>query len=257
MYSRPVVLGNIVLAFVVAAAFLWRPLAALSCDNFGNLALAKGDEGLALDWFNRGVALSPQSRVLLEDRGKALLRTDPLRALADFQAANCGATCLQGEGDAHMDLGDFDAATHDYIAARSVTRLTYAISRLARAGRFDDAISAERALAARFSDNALDQAELARAMWQIGRLEELAAYNRPPFAKRYRVDAIRVLTRAAAIAPYNEGYLLELGHAEMQWGDRGVARRTFERLLELHPHQSDAERALQQLNARPPHSAAR
>ncbi|HEV2878986.1 MAG TPA: hypothetical protein VGW96_05325, partial [Candidatus Eremiobacteraceae bacterium] len=49
------------------------------------------------------------------------------------------------------------------------------------------------------------------------------------------------------LAPYNEGYLLSYAFAQLQWGDADAARRAFERLLQLHPHQSDAESALAHL----------
>lgn len=190
----------------------------------------------------------PTSRTLLEDRARAEIATVPAKALADFQAAACGAPCLEGEGDAQLRLGHARAAIRDYVQARAVARLNTVAREIAGSGDIDGAIYAERQLAAKFSDRAVDQASLARTLWQIARFEELGAYKLPRRAVAYRADAIALLRRAATIAPYNESYLLELGYAQMQWGDRNAARRAFERLLELHPHFWAAERGMRVLN---------
>jgi len=95
-------------AAVALAALAWRPLAAWWCDDLGNLALAKGDDARAFDLFERGLALRPGSRLLLEDRGRARLDRDPAAALRDFQSAGCGAPCVAEMGDAEARLGDAD-----------------------------------------------------------------------------------------------------------------------------------------------------
>jgi len=100
--------GIVALALLAAAA--WRPLTAWWFDDLGNLALAEGDAAGAQSWFDRGLALTPHSRLLLEDRGRALLDSDPAEALRDFQASACGAACIAEMGDAQARLGNADAA---------------------------------------------------------------------------------------------------------------------------------------------------
>jgi Flp pilus assembly protein TadD len=66
-------------------------------------------------------------------------------------------------------------------------------------------------------------------------------------AAALRRSAITSFETASRFAPLNEGYLLSLGYAQMQWGDRTAARRAFERVLQLHPTQADAESGLDRL----------
>jgi len=104
----------------------------------------------------------------------------------------------------------------------------------------------------------LAEADVATAYAAIGELDERAATATPAAvgpaseaARRYRADAIRSFARASQLAPFNEGYLLSLGFAESAWGDRRAARAAFDRVLDLHPHQPDAERGLAQLGPLP------
>jgi tetratricopeptide (TPR) repeat protein len=195
--------------------------------------------------------------MLLEDHGRAVLDADPLTALAEFREADFGEACLAEAGDAESRLGRARDAVDDYLAAHAVERVIAAVDRLSRAGRFDDAIALERALQARFGSGMLDEADLALAYDKIGSLDAAAAASldwKANAAKRkaYERDAIRSYRHASDLAPFNEGYLLALGFAELQWGDRTSARAAFERELDLHPHQADAERGLAQLEAASP-----
>jgi len=232
---------------LVAGALCWRPLAALWLDNLGSIAYAKGDLGRARALFDRGLEFEPRSPALLEDRGRAELDADPAAALRDLAAADCGAACLAEAGDAQVRLGDSAAAVDDYLRAKAVTRLETHVAGLADAGQYEEAIALERALAGRLSSSPLDRGNLARTLWQIGRLEIVAAYRQPARAAAERADAFKRFRRASELAPYNESYLLSLGYAELNWGDKRIARRAFARLLELYPHQPDAERALARL----------
>jgi tetratricopeptide (TPR) repeat protein len=95
------------------------------------------------------------------------------------------------------------------------------------------------------------EADLATVYNTIGSLDEQAAARATDRQREYRADAIRSYRRASQLAPFNEGYLLALGVAEWEWGDRRAARAAFERVLDLHPHQSDAERGLLRLGVSP------
>ena len=243
------------LTMATAGLLGWRPGAAAACDNFGNIALARGADAVAVRWFDRGLAIEPQWRFLREDRARALLTAQPRAALADFESAACGSPCWEGAGEAQLRLGDVRAAIGDFVRAGALTKLDEVAGRLTAAGDFSDAVAAERELAQQFSANALDQAQLAQTLWQIGRIEELAGWKVPPQAAAYRAAAIASYAKAAKLAPLNESYLLSYGMAEMQWGARASARRAFEHLLQLHPHQSDAENALRKLNAVSPDGA--
>ena len=247
MHARTV-RGRWLAALIVAAAVIvgWRPLAALACDNLGNIAFAKGADAKAVAWFDRGLAYEPMWPLLLEDRGRARLDAQPRDALADFTRAACGSPCWEGAGDSHLRLGDVRAAIDDFVRARALAKLDEIARQLTASGDFGAAIAAERDLAAQFSQS-LDQAQLAQTLWQIGRIEEMAGWSRPKRARAYRASAIAAYARAADLAPLNESYLLSYGMSEMQWGEKSSARRAFERLLQLHPHQIDAERALRRL----------
>ncbi|HEY5095338.1 MAG TPA: hypothetical protein VII69_09505 [Candidatus Eremiobacteraceae bacterium] len=228
---------------VVVAVFLWRPLAAWWCDDRGNIMLARGDRASALEWFERGLVLAPTSAVLLEDRGRARLDDDPAGALADFAKADCGQPCIAERGDAEVRLGRPGAAVGDYLAAHAAGRITVTVAGLADQRRYTDALALERALINGL-DPLLDQADIAAAQAQVGQLDVKAAEHDAAHRIAYRRDAIRAFAAANRLAPLNEGYLLSLGYSQMQWGDRREARRAFERELELHPTQPDAERGL-------------
>lgn len=236
----------------VAVVLLWRPAAAWWCLDIGNLAYMRGDRATAASDFVRGLRLAPNWSALLEDHGRAVLDAEPAVALADFKAAACGEPCIAEAGDAESRLGHFDEAVNDYLAAHAVERVDAAVDRLAREGRFDDAISLERALASRLGTGMLVQADVASANYVIGGLDDRASRSTrdPHRAADYHADAIRSFRRASQLAPFNEGYLLSLGFAESAWGDKKEARAAFEKVLDLHPHQSDAERGLAQLGVR-------
>jgi tetratricopeptide (TPR) repeat protein len=228
---------------IAATVLLWRPLAAWWCDDRGNIMLARGDNASARAWFDRGLVFAPSSRVLLEDRGRARLDGDPGGALRDFTAADCGQPCIAERGDAEVRLGLAAAAVRDYLAAHAAERITTTVDGLAAQHRYDDALAIERALI-KGLDPLLDQADIAAAEAQVGDLDVKAAKGVAGRSAAYRHDAIAAFAAAHRLAPLNEGYLLSLGYSQLQWGDRREARRAFERELELHPTQSDAERGL-------------
>jgi tetratricopeptide (TPR) repeat protein len=245
-WARPVSRSRVfaIAAITIAAAvLLWRPLAAWWCDDRGNIMLARGDTASARVWFDRGLALAPGSRVLLEDRGRARLDDDPAAALMDFSAADCGQPCIAERGDAEVRLGLAADAVRDFLAAHAAERITTTVDGLAAQHRYDDALAIERALI-KGLDPLLDQADIAAAEAHVGDLDVTAAKAEAARSAAYRRDAIAAFAAAHRLAPLNEGYLLSLGYSQLQWGDRREARRAFERELELHPTQSDAERGL-------------
>jgi len=227
-----------------AAAIAWRSVAAWWFDDIGNLALARGDAPRALAFFERGLALRPDSRLLLEDRGRALLDSDPAAALRSFEEARCGAPCTAEMGDAEARLGNADAAVADYLDAKAAIRLAAAVDRIAAGGGYDEAIALEQALTQRLGDSILLRADLAATYAKIGDLSIGAAINTPARAAEYHRAAIAAYDRASGLAPFNEGYLLSYATAQAKWGDKRAAKAAFHRVLSLHPHQVDAERAL-------------
>ena len=238
--------------FVAVIALGWRQFVAWWYDDIGNIALARADTVRARDLFEKGLALAPASRLLREDRGRALLDEDPAAALRDFTQAACGAPCIAEAGDAQARLGNMDAAVADYLNAKAANRLAAAVDNMAAAGKFDEAIALETALSQRLGDDILLRADLAASQARIGKFAEAAAYANPARATAYRARAIDAYARASALAPFNEGYLLSLGFAQMNWGDKRAARDTFAKVLAHHPHQADAEQALQRLKLPPP-----
>jgi len=232
------------LIVLFAAALGWRFLAAWWFDDVGNLALARGDGRHALAMFERGLEFDPGSRLLLEDRGRALLESDPAAALRSFEEARCGAPCVAEMGDAQLRLGDPDAAVADYLDAKAAVRLASAVDRIAADGNYDEAIALEQALTQRLGDSILLRADLAATYAKIGDLSVGAAVKTPARAEDYHSAAISAYDRASTLAPYNEGYLLSYATAQAHWGDKRAAKAAFHRVLALHPHQADAERAL-------------
>jgi tetratricopeptide (TPR) repeat protein len=234
------------------AVLFWRPLAAWWCLDLGNLAFVRGDRPAAAASFTRGLRLEPQWHSLLEDHGRAVLDVEPAIALAEFRQADCGEPCMAEAGDAESALGRAQDAVNDYLAAHAVERLAAAVKRLAAEQRYDEAIALERAFAARLGSGMLVEADLATVYNTIGTIDEQAAAQGIAGRSDYRADAIRSFRRASQLAPFNEGYLLALGFAEAAWGDRLAARTAFDRVLDLHPHQSDAERGLLKLGVPSP-----
>jgi len=102
----------------------------------------------------------------------------------------------------------------------------------------------EQALTQRLGDDILLRADLAATYAKIGDLSIGAALATPARAAEYRISAIAAYDRASGLAPFNEGYLLSYANAQASWGDKRAARAAFHRVLALHPHQADAERAL-------------
>ena len=241
MWTRAIAASLIVL---FAAALGWRLFGAWWLDDVGNLALARGDDQRALALFERGLELDPGSRLLLEDRGRALLDRDPAAALRSFAQARCGAPCTAEMGDAELRLGDPDAAVADYLDAKAAVRLASAVDRIAANGNYDEAIALEQALTQRLGDSILLRADLAATYAKIGDLAMGAAVAPPARADDYRRAAIAAYDRATGLAPFNEGYLLSYATAQAHWGDKRAAKAAFHRVLALHPHQADAERAL-------------
>jgi len=234
----------VLLVVLVAGAIAGRSIAAWWFDDIGNLALARGDSSGALALFERGLVLKPDSRLLLEDRGRALLDRDPAAALRSFEQARCGPPCIAEMGDAEARLGNADAAVADYLDAKAAVRLAAVVDRIAASGGYEEAIALEQALTQRLGDSILLRADLAATYAKIGDLSIGAALNTPARAAEYHRAAIAAYDRASGLAPYNEGYLLSYATAQAKWGDKRAAKSAFHRVLALHPHQVDAERAL-------------
>ncbi len=219
--------------------------------DLGNIALLEGRRSDALRWFDRGLQSQPGWNALHEDRGRALLQTDPQRALAEFKIANCGSPCIAQEGDALVRLGKFDAALDRYMQVKAVARIGEQARRIAAEGRYDEAAAIERGLISRLSDPFYERADLARAYAMLGELEGAAAWTRPTESRRHGQASARAFATASALAPFNEGYQLSYAFAELKYGSRAAAVKAFRRVLELHPHQADAESALKSIGASP------
>jgi tetratricopeptide (TPR) repeat protein len=243
----------LIAAALIVAALLARPAIALWCDDMGNLAYVRGDGGPAQAWFTRGLAIEPGWSLLREDLGRSMLASDPRQALAYLESAACGRPCTAEEGDAQIRLGDPKDAVDDFLAARAVDRVAQSADELAARRRYADAIALESALANRLGHGMLAQADLASAYFSLGKLDTEAAGSVAPAARAgYERSAIASFHRASALAPFNEGYLLSLGYAELKWGSRADAKAAFDRLLELHPQESEAQQGLRMLGAPTP-----
>ena len=229
---------------VAAIAAGWRPLFAWWGDDAGNRALARGATASALSWFAQSLRFEPDWRMVHEDRGRALLSVDPKSALLEFNAAACGAPCDAEAGDALVRLGRPDEAVDRYVRAHAAERVFTAARQLARAGHYDDAVRLVHLLSAQLHDDFLERSDLAASYATLGALELDAAATNPRRAAALRAQGIEDYRMASRLSPFNEGYLLSLAAAQMRFGDQRSARKAYEKVLELHPHQADAEAAL-------------
>ncbi|MBV8203939.1 MAG: hypothetical protein JO195_02815 [Candidatus Eremiobacteraeota bacterium] len=229
---------------VAAIAVCWRPLLAWWADDAGNRALARGQMTGALAWFAQSLGLEPGWRMAHEDRGRALLARDPRSALVEFDYAACGAPCDAEAGDALVGMGRPDEAVDRYVRAHAAERVFAAARDLARAGRYDAALRLVHGLIAQLHDDFLERSDLAASFATLGLLELDAAATKPRQARALRSQAIADYATASRLSPFNEGYLLSLASAQMQFGDRRAARTAYEKVLELHPHEPNAETAL-------------
>ncbi len=226
-----------------------RPLRATWSDDFGNRALLSGKNARALAAFDAALRLEPRWKFLHEDRGRALLPAAPAAALAEFERANCGAPCIAEEGDALVRLDQYQAAGNKYVNARAVSRVSEMALALAHAGKYGAALALESALARRLDAGFLERADLASTFATQGEIYSIAAATgsgqRP--MRAYERAAINAFAQASALAPFNEGYLLSYGFAQARWGDRQQAINAFQKVLEIHPGQPDAQTALARL----------
>ena len=230
-----------------AALVLWRPLFAWWGDTNGNRALLRGERARAQAYFEWALRLEPGWALLHEDLGRVLLPTDPEAALREFDTALCGAPCTAEAGDALLHMGRLHEAIDRYVAAKAASRVSDIALSLARRGEYDRATALTLALIAKLRDKFLERADLASAYATLGKIDLDAAAAKPARARELRRAAIAAYASASHLASFNEGYLLSYAFAQMQWGDAEAARRSFERVLELHPHQSNAEAALAHL----------
>jgi tetratricopeptide (TPR) repeat protein len=240
-----------VILLAVAAAGAWRPLVAWWDDDAGNRALARGQTEKALSWFDRSLRWEPRWRLLHEDRGRALQASDPAAAVAEFDYAGCGAPCDAEAGDALLRMGKVDEAVDRYVRAHAAERVFSAARDLARTGHDDAAMGLVRLLIAQLHDNFLERSDLASSYAALGSLELEAAGPKPRLASALRAQAIADFARASRLSPFNEGYLLSYASAEERFGDRRAARRAYERILQLHPGEPNAQEALRALHDAP------
>ena len=243
--------------FVIAAFTAWRPLMAWCADNAGNRALARSQTDVALVWFDRSLRWEPAWRFVHEDRGRALINDNPSAALSEFDYADCGAPCEAEAGDALVRMGRAEEAVKRYVAARAVQRVFAAARELAQTGHYDAALRLLHLLIAQLHDNFLERSDLASSYAALGELELDAPTSRATLTPGLRRQAIADLGRASRLSPFNEGYLLSYASAQERFGDRRAAIRAYQRVLELHPDEPDAQAALHAMgNARGPASAS-
>jgi tetratricopeptide (TPR) repeat protein len=231
-----------------------RPLRAWWDDNAGNRAMLQGRPQEAVADIERGLTLEPAWALLHEDLGRALIGTQPAAALKQFEQARCGSPCEAEAGDALLALGRTDEAIEQYVRAKAVGRATESAMALARERRYAAALAIETALLGRLHDDFEDRSDLAAVYAAIGKIEadDAAAPGDAAARRGAATQAIAAFARASGLAPLNEDYLLSYGFAQLRWGSQPEARRAFERLLQLHPGQADAQAALQRMQGKPP-----
>ncbi len=231
---------------VLLGLFSQRALRAWWDDDEGNRALLQGHGVQAARLFETGLALEPDWAMLHEDFGRALLASDPARALAEFDRAACGSPCLAQAGDALAAMGRTNEAIDRYVQAKAVEKVSQVAAQLVAAGRYDAALAVESALLAKLHNDFVDRSDLAAVYAQIGKIDLAAAARTGArgAARERAKSGLDALAHATALSPLNEDYLLSYGFGELRFGDRAAARQTFERILELHPGEEHAVEGL-------------
>ena len=183
--------------------------------------------------------------MLQEDRGRALLQAGrPADALGDFAQAGCGSACLAESGDALLALGRTHEAVDLYVEAKAVGKLASLATTMVSEKRFDAALDIEVRLLRELPDDFAHRSERAVVYDAIGKIESARFSSGSRTDPRLIRKAIDAIAQASELAPLNEDYLLSYAFAQFRWGDQAEASRAFQRLLQIHPGQPDAQAAL-------------
>ena len=114
---------------------------------------------------------------------------------------------------------------------------------MANAGRIDEALSLQRQLAERLSDDPSQVDAQADTWLSIGRLEQAAAYRFGPATSSGRAAADRsavAYARAVALAPLSERYLIAAGSQALNLGRLDAAQAYFVRARDADPAAAEA-----------------
>ncbi len=173
----------------------------------------------------------------------ALARGDLARAARFAQSLNAGADRSAMEGAIAQARGDDSAAIADYLAAGDLVRLEDFIDAIAARGDYARAEALQSTAIASLQATGAQSDTLAEAYYRDARLLQAHAYalgaTTPP-GIAYEVRSQQAYTRASALAPLEERYLIALGNQDLNLGRLDAARATFAHLRDLDPSSVEA-----------------
>jgi hypothetical protein len=173
----------------------------------------------------------------------ALARGDLARAARFAQSLGTGADRSALEGAIAQARGDDNAAIADYLAAGDLVRLEDFIDAIAARGDYARAETLQSTAIATLQATGAQSDTLAEAYYRDARLLQAHAYAlgaTTPAGVAYEVRSQDAYTRASALAPLEERYLIALGNQDLNLGQLDAARATFGHLRDLDPSSVEA-----------------
>lgn len=182
------------------------------------------------------VPLPPALRIVIARQ--ALETRDYTLAESDIARLPAGADRDVLAGRLAEERGDEQTAMSDYLAARDLNGLERQVDRLAGGGDLRGALDLQRRIVASLSGDVTQYDVLAQAYYRLGQLEQTASYRLALGAPERREDELRsyeAYTRAVALAPFSERYLIAAGNQELNLGELEHAREYFRRAQGADP----------------------
>lgn len=149
--------------------------------------------------------------------------------------------------------GDVAGAVAGFLAAGELAGLHDVVEELAGRGDFAQALRLQRAIVARLHDDRTQRDAGATAAFELGLLEERAAYALAvgsPERHAHEMRAADAYALAVALSPLSQQYLIALGNQQLNVAELDAADATFDRARDLDPTGADPLLGLGEVAAR-------
>lgn len=143
------------------------------------------------------------------------------------------------EGRIAAARGDRSKAIRYFLAASDLTAIGSEVDRLEASGSYRAAYDLENSLREGLLRTETHPDAVAESYWRSGELAAAIASTSGPKVRWLRV-ALAYLTKAHALAPFSEKYLLAAGIQALALGENGLARTFFQQCIDLNPESADA-----------------